>query len=107
AVRRRQQTGLHRRGDQRLQVAPPELGIGILAGDDLALLRDANGTVHAPGGLREDGLVAWSSAATNRSAAAVKEPKLDVASVARLDQLRFRAVERPVGGDETAVLVAV
>ena len=41
ALPRRARLASMRRGDQRLEIAPAELRIGILAGDDLALLGDA------------------------------------------------------------------
>ena len=52
AACRGQQARLHRRGDQRFQIAPAELGVRILAGDDFTLLSNANRAVHAPRGLR-------------------------------------------------------
>ena len=67
---------LHRRGDERFEVAPAELRIGVLARDDLALLGDAQPAGHAARRLREDRLVRRAAAAPDGAAAAVEQPQL-------------------------------
>ena len=98
---------LERGGDERLQVAPAEIGIRILAGDDLALLGDAQAAADAARRLREDRLEARPAAAADGAAAAVEEPQLDAVVAKRVDERQLRAVERPVGRQVAAVLVAV
>jgi hypothetical protein len=107
AVPVRKQARFDRRGHQRFEVAATELGVGILAGDDLALLGDADRAVHAARRLGEDRFVTGPTAATDAAATAVKEPQLDIELVERLDQLQLGTIERPVGGDKPSVLVAV
>ena len=96
-----------RRGDQRFQVAPSELRVGILAGDDLALLGDPKPSGHAARRLREDRIEARPAAAADRAAAAVKEPQLHAVRAAGVDEQHFSAIQRPVGRQVAAVLVAV
>ena len=48
-----------------VEVLPAELGIEILAGDDLALLGDADAGPNGAGRLRQDGLVARAAAAAD------------------------------------------
>jgi hypothetical protein len=55
---RLQQRGLQRGRHQRLQVAPADLGVGVLGGDHLALLGQADLAAHGARRLRQDGLVA-------------------------------------------------
>src|SRR6185436_20562260 len=55
--------GLHGRREERLEVAPADLAVRVLAGDHLALLREAKLALHAPRRLREDRLVAGPTAA--------------------------------------------
>ena len=55
-----EQRGFERGGHQRLEIAAPELGIRVLARDDLALLGDPQPVRDAARGLREDRLVARS-----------------------------------------------
>ncbi len=97
----------HRRGDERFEIAASELGIRILARDDLALLRDAQSAGHAAGRLREDRLVRRPAAAPDRAAAPVEEPQLDAVRRERVDQPHLGAIQRPVRGQIAAVLVAV
>ena len=98
---------LERRRDERLQIAPAEIGIGIFAGDDLALLGDAQAAADAARRLRENRLEARPAAAADGAAAAVEEPQLDAVVAKRVDERELRPIERPVGGQVAAVLVAV
>ncbi len=98
---------LQRRRDQRLEVAPPELGVGILAGDDLALLGDAQPAGDAARRLREDGVEARAAAAADGAATAVEQAQLRAVRAEGLDQQHLAAVELPVGAEVAAVLVAV
>ena len=93
--------------DQRLQVAPADVGIGVLAGDHLALLGDADLSRHAAWRLRQDGLIARSAAAAHRAAAAVEQAQLDAVPLEDLDQLDLGLVQLPVRSEVAAVLVAV
>ena len=106
-----QQRGLQRGGHQRLQVAPADLGMGVLGADDLALLGQADLPAHGARRLRQDGLVAGPAAAADRAAAAVEQPQPDaMAGLELIEQAHQRdlgAVQLPVAGEEAAVLVAV
>jgi hypothetical protein len=93
--------------DQRLQVAAGQARGAVLGGDDLALLGDPEGTRDRARRLRPDRLVAGPAAATDRAAAAVEEPQPDAVLAGHLDQRQLGPVERPVGGEVAAVLVAV
>ncbi len=99
---------LERRGDDGLEVAPPELRIGVLARDDLALLGEADAAVDAARRLREDRVVRRTAAAADRAAAAVEEAQLDAAAVGEgCDERALALVQRPVRREVAAVLVAV
>ena len=50
ALRPRNQGGLERRRHQRFEVAMADLGVGVLARDDFALLGDADAPATAPAG---------------------------------------------------------
>jgi hypothetical protein len=69
--------GLQRGGDQGFQVAPADLGVGVLGADDLALLGQADLAAHRARGLRQDGLVAGAAAAPHGAAAAVEHAQAD------------------------------
>ena len=107
ALARLQQARLQRRGGQHLQIAAADFGVGIFAGDDLALLGDADLAVHRAGGLRQDGVIARPAAAADRAAAAVEQPQAHVVALEHLDQFDLGLVELPVRGEVAAVLVAV
>src|SRR5262249_16880403 len=94
-------------GGQNLQIAAADLGIGIFAGDDLALLGDPDLTVHRAARLRNDGVIARPAAAADRTAAAVEQAQPDVGAFKNFDQPDPGLVELPAGGDEAAILVAV
>src|SRR5262249_22710556 len=104
---RLQEGRLERRRRQDLEIAPPHLGVRVLAGDDLALLGDADGALHGAAGLRQDGLEAGSAAASDRAAAAVEEAEAHAVALEHLNERDLGAVELPAGGEEAPVLVAV
>ena len=104
---RMQQRDLQHRRDQVVEVLPAKLGIEIFAGDDLALLGDADAGLHGAGRLRQDGVVARAAAAADRPAAAVEQPQADLAALEDVDQRHLGLVELPARGQEAAVLVAV
>src|SRR6516225_9309328 len=90
-----------------LEVASAELGVRVFAGDDLALLGDADGTLHGTRRLSKDRLIAGPAAAADRAAAAVEQAQPDLMAPEHLDERQLRLVEFPAGGQETAILVAV
>ena len=69
---RLQQGRLERGGGQGLEIAPADLGVGVFAGDHLALLGDADLTLQGAGRLRQDRLKARPTAAADRAAAAME-----------------------------------
>ena len=104
---RLQQRCFQRGGAENLEVAPSHLRVGILAGDHLALFRDADRSLNGAAGLSEDRLVARAAAAPHRPAAAMEQAQPDVTAPEHLDQRDLRLVELPPGCEVTAVLVAV
>ena len=102
-----QQARLQRRGGEDFQIVAADFGVGIFAGDDLALLGDADLAVHRAAGLRDDGVIARPAAAADRAAAAVEQPQPHVVALEHLDQADLGLVELPARGDEAAILVAV
>ncbi len=84
-----------------------DFGVLVLALDDFALLGEADLAGDGAGRLGKDGVEAGTAAAADGAAAAVKEAQADVAAGEDIDQRAFGLVERPVGGQEAAVLVAV
>src|SRR5262249_62383944 len=95
-----QQRGLQGRGCQSLQIAPSHLGIGILAGDDLALLGDAYAALHRASGLGKDRLITRAAAAADRSAATVEQAQANAAATEYVDQSGLGLVEFPSGGQK-------
>src|SRR5205823_8224057 len=79
-------------GNERLEVAPAELRIGIFAGDDLALLGDAQPNRHAAGRLGEDRLVAWTAAASDGAASTVEQPEVNLRGAKCLHQRHLGAI---------------
>ena len=63
-----------RRRDQRLEIAPADVGIGVFRRDHLALLGQPDLAVHRARRLRQDGLIARAAAAPDRTAAAMEQP---------------------------------
>src|SRR5262249_57989077 len=58
---------------ENLQVAPPYLQVGILAGDHLALFRDADRSLNGAARLSGDCLVTGTTAAADRPASTVEQ----------------------------------
>jgi hypothetical protein len=81
--------------------------LGILCGDHLTLLGDADLSLHSARGLREDRLIAWTASTTDRSAAAVKQTQRDAPAAERVDKSELGLVEFPTRGQKAAVLVAI
>ena len=104
---RLQQARLQRRRGQSLQIAAADLGIGVFAGDDFALLGDADLPVHRAARLRQDRVIARPAAAADRAAAAVEQPQPDAVTLEHLDQPDLGLVQLPARGEKAAVLVAV
>ncbi len=102
-----QQGGFQCRRREDLEVAPTEFRVRVFAGDDLALLGDANGTLDRTRRLSQDRLVARPAAAPDRAAATMEEARLDVVTAEDVDERHLGLVELPAGGQETAILVAV
>ena len=102
-----EQRRLQRGGQQRLQVAVRDPGLGVLRGDHLTLLGDPQRALHRARRLREDRVVARATAAADGAAATVEQPQPDSGLARRLDQVELGAVQRPVRGQVAAVLVGV
>ena len=66
---------LERGGDEGLEVAPGRRRLGVLGGDHLALLGDAQLAVDRAGRLGQDRLVGRPAAAADGAAAAVEQPQ--------------------------------
>ena len=81
---RLQQGGFQRRRDQRFQVAPADLGVGVFGADHFALFGQPDLAAHGAGRLRQDGLVARAAAAAHGAAAAMEHAQLDVVRVGEL-----------------------
>ena len=81
--------------------------LGVLGGDHLTLLGDAQRALHRARRLGQDRVVAGSPAAAHGTAATVEEPQPDSGLARRLDQVQLCPVQRPVRGQVAAVLVGV
>ena len=103
----RQQRGLQQCRDQRFQVVPADARVRVLGLDDFALFGQPDVAAHAAGRLRQDRLEAWPTAAPDRAAAAMEQPQLHAVILEQVAQLLGGLVQRPVGGEEAAILVAV
>ena len=101
--RRRQQD----RAGHLLEVAPGDRRVGVVGGDDLALLGQLEPAVDRARRLAEDRPVRRPAAAPERAAATVEERQLDATRPGRLDERRLRLVERPGRGDEPRLLVRI
>ena len=106
-----QQGGFERGGHQGFEVAAADFGVGVFRRDDFALLRQANLPAHRTRRLRQDGLVAGTTAPAHRAAPAVEHAQLDAVAggkfVEEFDEGNLGAVQLPVAGEDAAVLVAV
>ena len=90
-----EQRRLERGGGQGLEVAPADLGVGVLGGDHLALLGDADRALHRARRLRQDRLVARAAAAADRAAAAVEQAQPDAVAPEHVDQRAARPCRAP------------
>ena len=72
-----------------------DLGVGIFAGNDFALLGDADLAVHRAARLRNNGVIARSAAAADRAAATVKQPQPHMVAREHFDQADLGLVEFP------------
>src|SRR5262245_47834962 len=81
--------------------------VGVVGGDDLALLGHAQAAADRARGLSLDGAAGGGAAATDRAAAAVEIGDLDVELAADAGERELRLEQRPIGGEEAAVLVRV
>src|SRR5262249_18630011 len=110
-LRARCRVGLQRRfqrgGGQRFDVAPSDLRARIFRRNYLALLGDADRSLHGAARLRQDCLVARPAAAADGAAAAVEQAKSHAVPAKHLDQRDLRLVQLPPRRQETAILVAV
>ena len=90
-----EQRRLQRGGEQCLEVAVRDPGLGVLGRDHLTLLGDPQRSVHRAGRLRQDGVVARPATAADRAAATVEEPQPDSASCGRTRRGRARRGTAP------------
>ena len=104
---RLQQGGFERGRGEDLEIAPAELRIRIFAGDDFALLGDADRALNRARRLGEDRLIAGSAAAADRTAAAMKQAQADIMAPEHFDERHLRFIQFPARGQEAAILVAV
>ena len=102
--RRRRGARRQQRRDLLLERAAGQLGVGVLGGDDLALLGDPHAAAQRARRLGEDRLVRGRAAARRRAAAAVEERHLDAVLGPLGDELLLRAVDRPLAREEPASL---
>ena len=68
-----QQRRFERGRDKGFEIAAPDLGVGVLGADDLALFGQADLPVHRARWLRQDGVVAWAAAAADGAAAPMEQ----------------------------------
>src|SRR5207247_11098225 len=94
-------------GNQCLQVTAAKLRIGVRAGDDFALLCDAQPAVHASRRLSKNRFVTGPAAASNGASPSMKQPQLHAVASKCLDERELGAIEGPVRGQISTVLVAV
>jgi hypothetical protein len=78
-----------------------------IAGDDLALLSDAEPGGHGARRLGEYRFIARAPTAADAAAPAMEQPQGDAGVAAQRRQRKLGAVQRPVGGHVAAILVAV
>ena len=102
-----EQGGLQGRRDQALQVAVRDTRLGVLGCDHLALFGKPQRSVHRSGRLGQDRVIARPAAAPDGPASAMEKPQPDPGLARRLHQIELRAVQRPVRGEVTAVLVGI
>ena len=96
-----------RPGQRRLEVAVREPGEAVLERDRLALLGQLQPPGRVAGGLRENRGVRRPAAPARAPAAPVEDRQLDFSFPRDLDELFLCAVDRPLCGEEAAVLTGV
>ena len=103
----RSQHVLHHRCPEKLDLISRGAAIGVLEGDDLALLGDAELAADRPGRRGRDRATRGCAPAAHGTAPAVKESDghAELAAEAREGALRLR--ELPMGGEVSAVLVGI
>ena len=84
-----------------------QVGRGVARRQHLPLLRDAEAPAHRSGRLGADGAAGRPAAAGHAAAAPVEERQADAVVPADAGDSLLRPVERPVGREVSAVLVAV
>src|SRR5262249_59205103 len=92
------QQRLQASGDHDFEIPLGEDRIGILPVQYFALLSDAHLSREISWGLGEDGGMGWSSAATHRTAAPVKQAQVHVALARHGMQVMLSLVEFPGAG---------
>src|SRR5438128_11535171 len=102
-----QEARFQRRRSKDLQIVAADFGIGIFRRNDLTLLGDADLAVHRTAGLGDDGVIARTAAAADRTAAAVEKAQPHVMSLEHLDEADLGLVELPARSNEAAILVRV
>ena len=93
-----------RRRRDLLEVALGDRRVGVVGGDDLALLGELEAPVHGSRGLGEDRAVRGTAAAADGAAAAVEQGEPDVVPAGGRDQRLLRLVQEPVRREEAALL---
>src|SRR4029077_10909111 len=94
-------------GNHDFQIPFGEHWIGILPGEDLALLGDANLSRKISRWLRENSGVRRPAAPADRAAPSVKEPQVHALFPGRRMQIALRLVQLPCAGEHAAVLVRI
>src|SRR5688572_32940696 len=84
-----------------------KIRVGIARGDDLTLFGHAEAAVDAASRLRTNGIVGWPATARDRPAAAVEDGQTHLMLLSNTRDLLLCLIQRPVGHQITAVLVAV
>ena len=92
---------------ENFQITASDFGVGIFRSDDLTLLGNANGAVYRATRLRQNRIIAWAAAATDRAAAAMEQAHRDAVFAEDIDELNFGLIELPARGNKTAIFVAV
>ena len=95
------------RAGQLLEVPPRDGRVGVVRGDDLALLGQLEPAVDRAGRAAQDGPVGRPPAAPDRPAATVEQRQLHAVPRGRIDQRRLGLVEHPGRGEEARLLVRV
>ena len=98
--RRREERG----GRDLLEVALGDGHVGVVGGDDLALLGELEAAVHRARGLGEDRAVRRPAAAPDGAAAPVEQRQRDAVAARDAHERLLGPVEQPVRGEEAALL---